>query len=220
MNHSMTKVFSRVFALCAVLSLLALPAMAQEKAAKEPEWQSLFDGKTLKGWKQADFAGGGVVEVDKGTLHVGMGESLSGLTFTNKVPETNFEVEVEGKKIQGSDFFCALTFPVGKEHCTFVMGGWGGAVVGISSLDQMDASENETTKYMKFEKDHWYKIRVRVTTKKIEAWIDEEKLADVELEGKKVSMRPGDIEQNVPFGIATYQTESAFKSIKIRTLAK
>lgn len=216
----MTKAFRSVFALCATLSLLALPTMAQEKAAKEPEWQSLFDGKTLKGWKQADFAGGGVVEVMKGELHVGMGESLSGLTFTNKVPETNFEVEVEGKKIQGSDFFCALTFPVGKEHCTFVMGGWGGAVVGISSLDQMDASENETTKYMKFEKDHWYKIRVRVTPKKIEAWIDEEKLADVELEGKKVSMRPGDIEQNVPFGIATYQTESAFKSIKIRTLAK
>lgn len=216
----MTKVFRSVFSFCAALSLLALPAMAQEKSTKEPEWQPLFDGKTLKGWKQADFAGGGVVEVVKGELHVGMGESLSGLTFTNKVPETNFEVEVEGKKIQGSDFFCALTFPVGKEHCTFVMGGWGGAVVGISSLDQMDASENETTKYMKFEKDHWYKIRVRVTPKKIEAWIDEEKLADVELEGKKVSMRPGDIEQNVPFGIATYQTESAFKSIKIRTLAK
>ena len=216
----MTKVFRSVFAFCAALSLLALPAMAQEKSTKEPEWQPLFDGKTLKGWKQTDFAGGGVVEVTKGTLHVGMGESLSGVTFTNKVPETNFEVEVEGKKIQGSDFFCALTFPVGKEHCTFVMGGWGGAVVGISSLDQMDASENETTKYMKFEKDHWYKIRVRVTPKKIEAWIDEEKLADVELEGKKVSMRPGDIEQNVPFGIATYQTESAFKSIKIRVLGK
>jgi len=219
----MTKSFRWVSVLSVALSLLAWPVQAADKVAKpekETEWQSLFDGKTLKGWKQADFAGGGAVEVTKGTLHVGMGESLSGITFTNKVPETNYEVEVEGKKVQGSDFFCALTFPVGKEHCTFVMGGWGGAVVGISSLDQMDASENETTKYMKFEKDQWYKIRVRVTAKKIEAWIDEEKLADVELEGKKVSMRPGDIEQNVPFGIATYQTESAFKSIKIRALGK
>lgn len=212
--------FGRLLALCAVVCLFASSSLAEDKAAKETPWQTLFDGKTLKGWKQAEFPGGGSAEVADGLLRIGMGESLSGVTYTNKVPETNFEIEVEAKKIQGSDFFCAITFPVGKEHCTFVMGGWGGAVVGISSIDLMDASENETTKYMKFDKEKWYKIHVKVTPKKIEASIDGEKLADVELEGKKISMRPGDIEQNVPFGLATYQTESAIKSVKIRPLAK
>lgn len=203
-------------ALCVVTG----PMRAEDKAVtKEPEWQALFDGKTLKGWKPADFPSGGAIEVKNGVLQMGMGETLSGVTYTNAVPTTDYEVEVEGKKVVGSDFFCALTFPVGKEHCTFVMGGWGGAVVGISSIDLMDASENETTKYMKFEKEKWYKVRVKVTGKKIEAWIDGEKFADVELEGKKISMRAGDIEQNVPFGIASYQTESAFKSVKLRALA-
>ncbi len=213
--------FTWGYALCAVMCLLAFTGLAQEKkAGKEPEWQTIFDGKTLKGWKPADFPGGGAVEVTKGLMTLGMGESLSGVTYTNKVPTTNYEIEVEGKKVQGSDFFCALTFPVGTNHCSFVMGGWGGAVVGISSIDLMDASENETTKYMKFDKEKWYKIRVKVTPKKIETWIDGEKMADVELEGKSISMRAGDIEQNVPFGIASYQTESAFKSVKIRELAK
>jgi hypothetical protein len=221
MKSSVKTGFNWVYALCAALCVLAVSAHAQEKkVAKEPEWQMLFDGKTLKGWKPAEFPGGGAIEVAKGLLQVGMGESLSGVTYTNKVPTTDYEIEVEGKKIQGSDFFCALTFPVGTNHCSFVLGGWGGAVVGISSIDLMDASENETTKYMKFEKEKWYKIRVKVTAKKLEAWIDGEKLVDVELEGKKISMRSGDIEQNVPFGIASYQTESAFKSVKIRELGK
>ena len=44
-----------------------------------------------------------------------------------------------------------------------LLGGWGGGVVGISSIDTMDASENETTKYRQFVTDRWYKVRLRVT---------------------------------------------------------
>ena len=31
----------------------------------------------------------------------------------------------------------------------------------------MDASENETTKFLSFEKNRWYRIRVRVTKPKM-----------------------------------------------------
>jgi len=214
--------FPRFLALCVVLCVfVGSAAKAEDKpVAKEPEWKSLFDGKTLIGWKVPNFAGVGTVEVKDGELQLGSGDTLNGVTFTNPVPKTNYEIEIEGKKIQGSDFFCAVTFPAAKTNCTFVLGGWGGAVVGISSIDQSDASENETTKYMKFENNKWYKIRIKVTPEKIEAWVDADKAVNLELKDKTISMRPGDIELNMPFGIATYQTSSAFKSIKIRTLGK
>ena len=75
-------------------------------------------------------------------------------------------------RVDGIDFFCGLTFPVADSHASFIVGGWGGTVVGISSIDGMDASENATTKYVKFQLKRWYKIRIRVTPTSIQAWID------------------------------------------------
>jgi hypothetical protein len=82
----------------------------------------------------------------------------------------------------------------------------------------LDASENETTKFFNFEKGRWYRIRLRVTEKKIEAWVDQEKLVDVAIDGKKISVRPGDIELSQPFGIAAWETTAAVREIRLRRL--
>ncbi len=187
--------------------------------ARIAEWTPLFDGKTLKGWKDPGFPGGGETHVENGDLVIEMGEMLSGITWTNKqLPRIDYELTLDAKKIQGSDFFCGLTFPVGTNNVTLIMGGWGGAVVGISSIDHMDASDNETTDYIRFDNDKWYRVSLRVTKKKIEVWLDGEQLVDVEIEGRRLGMRPGDIEMNVPLGLATFQTSSAFKNFKYRKI--
>ena len=182
------------------------------------EWKSLFDGATLAGWTVTDFAGSGLIEVEDGLLVFNPGVMLTGVSWTNDLPKTNYEVSLEAMKRDGADFFCGLTFPVGDAHCTFIVGGWGGGVVGISSIDSMDASENETTKFLNFEKNRWYKIRVRVTPEAIQAWIDDEELVNQPIEDHRVSMRPGEIELSQPFGIANWQTTSAFRNIRIREL--
>jgi hypothetical protein len=105
---------------------------------------------------------------------------------------------------------------VGESFCSLIVGGWGGALVGISSFDSMDASENETTKYVTFKQAHWYRIRMRVTQDRIEAWIDQEKLIDVNTKGKRISLRPGEIELSKPFGIACWQTTAALRQLKVR----
>ncbi|MBI5775452.1 MAG: DUF1080 domain-containing protein [Verrucomicrobia bacterium] len=203
------------------------PARAQEKksaapakpAAKAAAGQSLFDGKTLNGWAVTDFAGHGEVKAENGELMIDSGLALSGVTFTNPTPKMDYEVTLEGKKLSGNDFFCGLTFPYGTNSCTFVLGGWGGAVTGLSSVDGADASENETTKFMKFDKDKWYAVRVKVAKKRIEAWVDGEKLVDLDTADKRIEMRPGEIELNVPFGLATYQTAAAFRNLRLQPLA-
>jgi hypothetical protein len=189
------------------------------------EWKSLFDGKSLANWKKTDFGGGGEVKVEQSfhsgppAITVGMGDSLSGFNWTGgDLPRTRYEIYLEAMKIDGNDFVCGLTFPVGDSHASLILGGWGGAVVGISSIDNMDASENETTKYMEFPKNRWFKVRMRVTPDKLEAWLDDKKVIDQKITGRKISLRAGDIMRSIPLGISTYRTSAAYREIKLRRL--
>ena len=97
----------------------------------------------------------------------------------NTVPRYRLEVELEAMRVEGSDFFCGLTFPIKDEFCSLIVGGWGGGVVGLSSVDGSDASENETTGYREFEKGKWYPIKLRVTDQRITAWIDGKEEVDL-----------------------------------------
>lgn len=181
-------------------------------------WQNLFDGKTLTGWKITEFGGRGEVAVKDGLLTIHMGAMLTGVSWTNPLPKADYEVELDALKVDGGDFFCGLTFPVGDSFCSLIVGGWGGGVVGLSSIDGQDASENETTKYMPFDKNRWYHIRLRVTKAKIEAWIDNDKLLDQSIVDRRVSLRPGEIELSAPFGLATWQTTAALRNLRIRNV--
>lgn len=182
------------------------------------EWRALFDGKSLAGWRVNDFYKPGAVEVKDGQLILGSGNCLTGVSYTNTLPKTDYEVTLEAKKTSGHDFFCGLTVLVQDSYCSLIVGGWGGSLVGISCIDRMNASENETTSSKTFEMDHWYRIRFRVTTQRLEAWIDDEKVVNVLLAGKTISMRPGEIESAAPFGIASYETTAVIREFKIRNV--
>ena len=120
--------------------------------------------------------------------------------------------------MDGVDFFCTLTFPVTDSHASLVVGGWAGAVVGISCIDDKDASQNETTKYEGFKSEQWYRIRVRVLDKRIQAWIDDKQMVDVNIEGRKLSTRP-EVDLSRPLGIAAWETRSALRNISLRKLS-
>jgi hypothetical protein len=128
-----------------------------------------------------------------------------------------YEISLDAKRVAGSDFFCGLTFPVGTNYLSFIVGGWGGGVVGLSSVDGMNASENETTSYMNFVNGRWHHIRIRVEPEKIQAWIDEDRVVDLETTGKSFSIRI-EMEASKPLGIATWNTAAALKNIQLRKL--
>jgi hypothetical protein len=213
-----------IIALLGASFLAARAAETKSAPAKPAEEIRLFNGKDLTGWKISDFAAQGGVEVetnfrDQGpAIVIQLGEVLSGVTYTNPVPRVDFEISMEAMKLDGSDFFVGLTFPYRTNHATFVCGGWGGGVVGISSIDGADASENESTKFVGFEKNKWYRVKVRVTADRIEAWLDDEQVANIETAGKKIDMRPGEIENAVPISLSTYQTSAACRNVVLRKL--
>ncbi|MCA9245574.1 MAG: DUF1080 domain-containing protein [Planctomycetales bacterium] len=199
-----------------VALLLAFGCLACAGSARG-ETKQLFDGKTLGKWKVTDFAGHGKVQVEDGNLVIRDGVDLTGVTWSGEVLRENYEISLEAKRAEGSDFFCGLTFPVGKDHVSLIVGGWGGGIVGISSIDSADASENQTTTYHEFKNGQWYTIKARVTEKKIEAWIDKEQVVDVEREGHRLNVR-FEVEPSQPLGIATWRTTAHLRKISVAPL--
>ena len=162
----------------------------------------------------------GQISIDEnGSLILEMGAELSGVHWQGKpLPTQDYEISLQAKRTMGSDFFCGLTFPYKDSHATLILGGWGGSLIGISSIDDFDASENETGDAFIFEDQKWYDVRLRVTESEFTVWIDEEEVIDCEVEGRVISMRPGEIEMSVPLGLCTFATSAALRKIELKIL--
>jgi len=184
------------------------------------KWLDLFDGKTLAGWKVSDFEDHGPVAVRDGRIVLGAGtEPITGITWTgDPLPDMDYEVTFEAMRLAGSDFFGTITFPVFDSYCSLVLGGWGGEVVGISSFDGNDAVNNETCTTYPFQEKRWHHVRLRVTPKYIDAWIDGKQVVEAEPGDRKISVRE-EVEGSKPFGLSAWRTEAALRAIRIRRLA-
>lgn len=150
-------------------------------------------------------------------MTLGQGAPMTGITWTGDFPSVDYEVTLEAMRVTGRDFFSAITFPVVDSFCTLVIGGWGGSVVGLSSIAGADASENETARWMRFEDDRWYRVRLRVTSDRIRAWIDDEPVVDLEPRDRPLSLRV-EVLANRPFGIATWETTARIRNLELHVL--
>jgi hypothetical protein len=198
--------------------VLSPAVQAQTGKGAEAGWEPLFDGKTLTNWQVTKFSGEGPVSVKDGHITLASGKSLTGITWAGPaLPTTNYEIALQAMRVSGSDFFAGVTFPVADSFCSLILGGWGGSVVGLSSINGMDASENETSQSMTFEQGRWYSIRIRVTPAKIEAWLDDRQIVDVGLEGNKVTTRL-EVAPSEPLGVASWRTTAALRDLRLRRL--
>jgi hypothetical protein len=202
-----------------LLLISLLPLHAETPAANE---LVLFDGKSLDDWEARDAGASGDVDIEDDMMILGTGESLTGVVYrkADKLPVTNYEITLEAQRIQGFDFFCGLTFPVGdlKTCVTLVLAGWGGSVTGLSNVDGIDAADNSTGHYRRFDDKKWYRVKVRVTPENVSVWSNDEKIIDLDLEGRKLGLRPGPIEDYAPFSITTYQTKAAIRNVRVKAL--
>lgn len=197
-----------------------LGAQTESTEAPPPKVQVIFDGKSLDGWIKTKFGGEGDVRIEEGSLVLGMGNPLTGITWGDpqQLPfRMDYEIELEARRVEGSDFFCGLTFPHGEEYASLIVGGWGGSLVGISCLDRADASENETTRIRKFEKGTWYKIRLRVRKERIQAWIDDKMVTDCLIRGRQLTTR-SEVRLCQPLGISSFQTKAEIRHVTIKAV--
>ena len=192
-------------------------APAATASPSEAAWQPLFDGAELGGWQKSSFGGAGDVTIEDGAIKIPMGVDLAGVTFSGEFPTQDYELALDARRVDGNDFFCGLTFPVGDECCSLILGGWGGSIVGLSSIDGLDAANNGTTQAKAFEQGRWYAVRITVTPAKIECWLDDERIIDQPIENRRISVRD-EVIPSKPLGIATYSTVGEAKNIRFRKL--
>ncbi|MBM99809.1 MAG: hypothetical protein CMJ77_11830 [Planctomycetaceae bacterium] len=215
-----------ILAASLTICFLAIPTWADEVEKSAPNQSTqeqtaknvtLFDGKTLKGWriiKSFDFMDHGEIKVNDGVIQLGQGSPATGISWKGELPKINYELSLQAKRTEGDDFFCGLTFPIKDEFCSLIVGGWRGQVVGLSNLDDFSAIENETTRVIEFEKDRWYPIRLVVLDDKITIYIDKKKVIDIDTDHKFSIW--WEQEPVTPLGIVTWNTGGAIKDLKLK----
>lgn len=206
-----------------VLVVRAAKLVADEPDPHAPDaakWTSLIDGKTLAGWeavKKDSFDMAGKVEAKDGAIVLESGMPATGVRWTGKFPKTDYEITLEARRVAGDDFFCGLTFPVGEQGLSLIMGGWSGQVVGLSCIDGFYAIDNDTTRGIEFEQGRWYRIRVRVTKPQIDVWVDDERIIELKTEGHQLTVSD-EMQPCAPLGLATWRTTGAIRNIRYRLL--
>ena len=202
-----------------------------EKAVQEKtteNWKSLFDGEALTDWTVPIYGGDGEVSVEDGTIVIGRGIMMTGIRYEKEFPKIDYEIRYEARRTGGYDFFAACTFPVKDSFCSFINGGWGGGVIGLSSINGCDASENETTKYHEFKDNMWYRFHIRVYDKQIQVgitpqnkegdWGAEKMVVDLEIdENTKLSTRY-EVNMYKPLGICTWNASGQLRNIEYRIM--
>lgn len=209
--------YSHLFSLLFILFLSCHPVSTSFQTKESVDEIQLFNGENLDNWTSEPFRYAGEINVQDSMLVLGRGGYLTGVRWTGPVWRTNYEMSVDAMRIEGLDFFCGITFPVDSTHCSLIIGGWGGFTTGLSSINGIDASENGTSAVVMFDNNRWYHIRLRVTSKHIRAWVDEEQIVNVETRGKVINLR-NDVEMTTPLSIMTFNTTGAVKNIRMQRL--
>ncbi len=226
-NHRAPIVIAGLLALCGCekhesAPQTPTPEAPEVQAAAEPDGWIAMETVEPGHWQPINGAAELEWNKETGVLHIDFGTDLNGVRWTGPLPAAPYEIELEARRMSGNDFFCGLTFPVRSENecVTFVVGGWGGDIVGISSIDGLDASDNSTASMQEFENERWYRLRVRVETERLQAWIDEQEVVDADLLDRRLSLREGPIEDCAPLGLATWATRAEMRGMRWRKLGK
>lgn len=215
----------RVFLLPVLVLLTACgPASSPPVSSPVQTWQ-LLEGTLAGLWKATGIPDEAEMKVENGELILPAGLPMTGakwMGWTADLPVTSYAITYEALKVEGEDAFGMVTFPVGNldTHATFVLGGWGGTVTGISSIDFKDANENQTRAEQRFELGRWYRVRVEVRPEDLRAWVDDRLVVNATIKGKQIGLRPGFIDHCRPFGFATYATTGRIRKVSVETLPK
>jgi hypothetical protein len=184
------------------------------------EWETLFDGKSLRGWKvltQERFtASGARVRVERGRiiLEKGRPRTNTGIVILREVPNIDYELKLDAMQLSGKGSFCTVHFLIGSSQCTLALRGYHGGDVGLYT---MDFGRGSSTIPMRVRSHRWYRVRLRVTKPRVQVWVDEVRMIDVPTAEHKFSVSPH--QRHVrPLGFSTYEGAGALRNIRLRRL--
>ena len=99
-----------------------------------------------------------------------------------------------------------------------MLGGWGGSLCGLSSLDGNDAAHNDTRCLRQFPDGKECTVRVAVAPDRVEATLDGQPLCRIDPRRHRLGLRP-EVALSRPLGLASFHTVAAVRSVRWRPLA-
>lgn len=203
-----------------IVTVLVLSGCCGTQEVKAPPVE-LLPGN-MDQWQTINFGGEGDVYFKESALNLDYGNPLTGVTYKGDLAALlgeemdNYAITLQTQRVEGVDMFLGVTFPVGKEgHVSLVLGGWAGAITGISNLDGLNASENDTTQYHNMPEGQWFKVKIMVTPEKIQCWLDDKQLVDVKRADYEKYDTHGAVVDTKPFGMFSYSTWGRVKEMKV-----
>jgi serine/threonine protein kinase/formylglycine-generating enzyme required for sulfatase activity len=198
------------------------PHAPQADDERWTEWQDLFDGTTLENWKvricgahkpAMQFKGQEPRTVDGG-IAMGYPDKLAYLEWAGQFPSVDYEVAFEAKCVAGELGFACCTFPFRGSTGCFVCSL---SRVGLQRVDGEHIDNNPTAKQIDLRRGTWYRVWLRVTGARIEAWIDSTKVVDFRPSGRELSPI-GQLASARGFGVYCWMTKASYRNIRLRRL--
>lgn len=186
---------------------------ARPGSERAADWRELYDGSDLSSWELGVYGESDEYEVREDGVVIPQTAALAGMTFRGDLPRVPYRLSVEATRLYGADFFLGVTFPVSNGHLTLVLGGWGGMVSGLSSLDGLDASRNATRTLRHFPDGDRHEVEIEVTGTDVRVLVDGEAFLATSLVDREVGLRV-DVEPSHPLGVATYATSTQLHRVR------
>ena len=161
---------------------------ARPGSERAADWRELYDGSDLATWELGVYGESDEYEVREDGVVIPQTAALAGMTFRGDLPRVPYRLSVEATRLYGADFFLGVTFPVSEGHLTLVLGGWGGMVSGLSSLDGLDASRNATRTLRHFADGDRHEVEIEVTGTDVRVLVDGEAFLATSLVDREVGL--------------------------------
>ena len=214
--------------ICAVLIVvLSLPSAMPAHAADKDGWVSLFDGKTLTGWKQRNGTAKYVVEKGTilGTTNTGSPNSFLCTTKNYGDFELVFEVKVDdalnsGVQIRSASKKNYNNYRVHGPQVEIAVNGSAGFIYGEAlGTGWLSAKAKVDKKTKAFRNGKWNKYRVLAVGKSIKTWVNGIPVADlVDTKSKMYSGFIGLQVHGIGKNAGPYHVR--WRNIKLRDLSK
>lgn len=196
----------------------------EESPTPTPRSWNLLNETHHPFWSAAKIEQQGAFSITSSLIRLEPGSPMTGAVYSAwdraGLPRNNYEVVYEARRIEGTDFFAALTFPVEDTWLTFVPGGWSGATTGLSNIDGQSAIDNQTGSAQRYDQGAWYRFRLEIKSEHIKVWMDDRLIVNLSPAGRSLELRAGDIERCKPFGIASFGTAGEVRLVQVTALSE
>jgi hypothetical protein len=193
-------------------------------ALSAAEWQKLFDGKTMKGWRLMAVHGGngGVWTVENGALVADQEKDHKGGLIGTEAKYSDYEIELEFKADYPVD--TGLFLRVREDGMGYQItidnrdGGFIGSLYAPAAGDFIQQNK-DWPKH--FKKDDWNKLRARIVGQPahVQAWLNDVKMTDFK-DNRERYPREGYIGLQVHGGEGAWgaTSKARFRNIRINEI--